>query len=72
DTFVGNLIGVGPGRGAGLLFVVVGVLVLIIVSLAFLNPRLRRVETELPDAIAAARPEPPRPETPPAPGLQNA
>ncbi|HSF43796.1 MAG TPA: MFS transporter [Thermoanaerobaculia bacterium] len=67
DTFVGSLIGVGPGRGAGLLFVVVGVLVIVIVSLAFLNPRLRRVETELPDAVVASQPEPP-----PAPELQNA
>ncbi|HKV06808.1 MAG TPA: MFS transporter [Thermoanaerobaculia bacterium] len=70
-TFVGSLIGVGPGRGAGLLFVVVGAVVLVIVSLAFLNPRLRRVETELPDAVPAVRPEP-QPEPPPAPGLQNA
>jgi pyochelin synthetase len=50
-TFVGRLIGVGPGRGVGLLFVLLGVIVLIIVGLAFLNPRLRRIETELPDAI---------------------
>jgi MFS family permease len=49
-TFIGRLIGVGPGRGAGLLFVVLGVVVVLTVSLAFLNPRLRRVETELPDA----------------------
>jgi len=51
STFVGRLIGVGPGRGVGLLFVLLGVSVLIIVSLAFLNPRLRRIETELPDAV---------------------
>lgn len=50
-TFVGRLIGVGPGRGVGLLFVLLGVIVLIIVGLAFLNPRLRRIETELPDAV---------------------
>ncbi len=50
-TFVGRLIGVGPGRGAGLLFVLVGIAVLIIVGFAFLNPRLRRLETELPDAV---------------------
>jgi len=55
-TFVGRLIGVGPGRGTGLLFVVLGVLVLIIVSIAFLNPRLRRLETELPDAVDERRP----------------
>ena len=50
-TFVGHLIGVGPGRGAGLLSILVGVVVLLIVGIAFLNPRLRRIETELPDAV---------------------
>jgi MFS family permease len=57
-TFVGRLVGVGPGRGAGLLFVVLGATVLLIVGVAFLNPRLRRIEAEIPDAIAAARPDP--------------
>ncbi|HSN86245.1 MAG TPA: MFS transporter, partial [Thermoanaerobaculia bacterium] len=50
DTFLGRLIGVGPGRGIGLLFIVLGALVLLIVSVSFLNPRLRRVESEVPDA----------------------
>jgi pyochelin synthetase len=68
-TFVGRLIGVGPGRGAGLLFVVLGGLVLLIVGFAFLNPRLRRIETELPDAIATARPDPPPPAAQPARSL---
>lgn len=58
DTFVGHLIGVGPGRGVGLLFVLLGIAVIIIVSLAFLNPRLRRVETDLPDAVRP-QPQPP-------------
>jgi MFS transporter, DHA3 family, macrolide efflux protein len=48
---VGRVIGVGPSRGIGLLFVTLGVLVIVIVLLSFLNPRLRRVETEVPDAI---------------------
>lgn len=48
---VGQIIGVGPGRGIGLLFILVGVLILLTVCLAFLNPRLRRVETEVPDAV---------------------
>jgi non-ribosomal peptide synthetase component F/MFS family permease len=51
DTFIGNLFGVGPGRGAGLLFAVLGIFVLIVVTFAFLNPRLRQLETELPDAV---------------------
>ena len=45
--------GVGPGRGAGLLSILEGVVVLLIVGIAFLNPRLRRIKTELParDAV---------------------
>lgn len=49
---VGQLIGTGPGRGIGFLFVLLGVLVIVFVCLAFLNPRLRRLESELPDAAA--------------------
>jgi len=48
---VGRLIGVGTGRGIGLLFILLGLFVVIVVPLAFLNPRLRRVESELPDAV---------------------
>lgn len=66
STFVGELIGVGPGRGAGLLFVLTGVVVLVIVSLSFLNPRLRNVEA-LPDEVQR---EPAGPA--PAPGAQGA
>lgn len=59
DTTVGHLLGVGPGRGVGLMFIVLGVLVLIAVGIASLNPRLRNLEREIPDAL------PPEPETPP-------
>lgn len=51
DTFVGHLIGVGPGRGVGLLFIVLGMTVLAIVSLAFLNRRLRGLDSDLTDAV---------------------
>ncbi|HVF59527.1 MAG TPA: MFS transporter [Thermoanaerobaculia bacterium] len=47
---VGRVIGVGPGRGIGLLFIVLGLLVLAVLAVASRNPRLRQVETELPDA----------------------
>jgi MFS family permease len=47
---VGRLIGVGPGRGVGFLIMTVGAVVILVTVLSFLNPRLRRVETELPDA----------------------
>jgi MFS family permease len=53
---IGLLIGTGPGRGVGLLFVTLGAFVILVVCLAFLNPRLRRVETELPDTVTAEPP----------------
>jgi hypothetical protein len=49
---VGQLIGVGPGRGIGLMFMVMGTLTMIVTVVAYLYPRLRLVEDELPDAIA--------------------
>jgi DHA3 family macrolide efflux protein-like MFS transporter len=48
---VGRLIGVGPGRGTGFLFIVVGVLSIIVAALGYLNPHVRNVEDELPDSI---------------------
>ena len=48
---VGQLIGVGPGRGIGLMFMVMGTLTMIVTVVAYLYPRLRLVEDELPDAI---------------------
>jgi MFS transporter, DHA3 family, macrolide efflux protein len=50
-TAIGRLIGVGPGRGVGLLFICLGLLILVVAGLSFLNPRLRRLESEIPDAI---------------------
>jgi MFS family permease len=48
-TNLGRLVGIGPGRGTGLLFVCMGTLSLISALAAFLYPRLRLVEEELPD-----------------------
>ncbi|HEX2642135.1 MAG TPA: MFS transporter, partial [Thermoanaerobaculia bacterium] len=48
---VGRLVGVGPGRGIGLLFVVLGLFINLVVILSFFNPRLRKVEEELPDVV---------------------
>ena len=47
---VGQVIGVGPGRGIGLLFIVVGVLIVTVASTAWFYPCLREFEGELPDA----------------------
>lgn len=51
DTIVGELIGVGPSRGIGLLFILIGLLNIIVPALGYLNPHVRNVEDELPDAI---------------------
>lgn len=48
---LGSWIGVGPGRGVGLLFMVVGVLNLIVLVMALRSQRLLRLETDLPDAV---------------------
>ncbi|MFB2971386.1 MFS transporter [Aerosakkonema sp. BLCC-F183] len=48
---IGLIIGVGHGRGIGLVFIVMGILNILAVAYAYLYPRLRLVEDELPDAI---------------------
>jgi MFS family permease len=49
---VGRVLGVGEGRGIGLLFVVLGTLTALISLWGYLQPRVRRVEAELPDTLA--------------------
>ncbi len=49
---VGRIIGVGPGRGAGLLLISMGLLLVLATIISYLYPRLRRVEDELPDVVA--------------------
>lgn len=51
DTFVGNVLGVGPGRGIGLMIICSGLLLLLISAAAFANPHIRNIETAIPDAI---------------------
>jgi DHA3 family macrolide efflux protein-like MFS transporter len=57
STFLGQLVGVGPGRGTGLLFVFLGVFMVIATIIAYLHPRLRLVEDELPDVEVRERVE---------------
>ncbi|HEX3560528.1 MAG TPA: hypothetical protein VHU19_15080 [Pyrinomonadaceae bacterium] len=52
----GRFVGVGQGRGIGLLFVVLGVFITLTALTGLLYPRLRRVEDELPDARRAPAP----------------
>jgi DHA3 family macrolide efflux protein-like MFS transporter len=47
---LGQILGMGPGRGIGLLFVAMGLLLVLITAVCCLSPHLRRVEEELQDA----------------------
>jgi DHA3 family macrolide efflux protein-like MFS transporter len=53
---LGPVVGVGPGRGVALLLVLAGLATAAASAAGYLSPRIRRVEDELPDALAAAAP----------------
>ncbi|UKO95765.1 MFS transporter [Nostoc sp. UHCC 0870] len=48
---IGQIIGVGTGRGMGLLCIIMGILTISATCIAYFFPRLRLVEDELPDVI---------------------
>lgn len=48
---LGPLFGTGPGRGIALMFTLIGVITLFATLAASLNPRMRRIELELPDVV---------------------
>lgn len=48
---VGKVIGVGPGRGIGLLLIVLGMGTLLMTFRAYFHPRLFNIEVEVPDAL---------------------
>ncbi|GAB4526767.1 MAG: hypothetical protein OHK0046_43820 [Anaerolineae bacterium] len=50
---VGAVIGVGTGRGIGLMFILIGFLFLIFTVITFANSRIRRLEKDIPDADEA-------------------
>jgi hypothetical protein len=51
NTWVGSLMGVGDGRGIGLIFVLSCTAMWTMSLLAYANPRIREVERELPDVL---------------------
>jgi hypothetical protein len=53
---LGRILGVGPGRGIGLLLVFLGLLNSAAAVIGYLYPRLRNLESELPDVIHDAQP----------------
>jgi hypothetical protein len=50
-NIIAPLLGAGPGRGMGLMFVLMGILAMFTALSAFTYPRLRQVEIELPDMV---------------------
>jgi MFS family permease len=63
ETLIGRLIGVGPGRGIGLMVIFSGLLLMLISGIAFANPRIRNIETNIPDAIVESEEDPETPIT---------
>jgi hypothetical protein len=51
-SIIGEFIGVGKGRGIGLMFLLSGLLLWLASALAYAYPRLRNVESELPDVVS--------------------
>jgi dipeptide/tripeptide permease len=51
DT-VGRVIGTGPGRGIGLMIILSGLGVILMAVAGWLHPKVRHLETDLPDEIA--------------------
>jgi DHA3 family macrolide efflux protein-like MFS transporter len=53
---IGKMIGTGPGRGIGFIHVMAGVFIMMLATAGWLHPRVRNIETELPDL--SGRPDP--------------
>jgi MFS family permease len=49
---LGPWIGTGPGRGIGLMFIVLGAVGCLLAAIGYWHPRIRHLEQELPDMIA--------------------
>lgn len=50
-TWISKMIGVGDGRGIGLLFVLSAVFLILLSAFVFTYPRVRNLEREIPDAV---------------------
>ena len=50
-TALGTVLGTGEGRGIGLMMILSCLLLWVVSALAFIHPRIRNLEVEIPDAI---------------------
>ncbi len=57
NTFIARIVGVGPGRGIGLIFIIAGLGTILVTWLAYLNPKIRHIETSIPDVVKDQDPE---------------
>jgi hypothetical protein len=48
---IGSIIGTGPGRGVALMFILSGMLVALMAVIGYAIPKIRHLETDLPDHI---------------------
>jgi DHA3 family macrolide efflux protein-like MFS transporter len=48
---LGPLVGVGIGRGIGLMFVLMGIIKTAVAAWGFVNPHIREIEDKLPDVV---------------------
>ncbi|HEX8089387.1 MAG TPA: MFS transporter, partial [Blastocatellia bacterium] len=48
---LGKVVGVGPGRGIGLMMVVMGLIMTLVTIAAFMNSHIRGIQQELPDCV---------------------
>jgi len=48
---VGSIIGTGPGRGVGLMIIITGLLTVALGFIGYALPRIRNLETEIPDQV---------------------
>lgn len=51
NSIIGNLIGVGTGRGIGLIFIICGISLVITCIFMLLNKNVNSIEKRLPDYI---------------------
>jgi DHA3 family macrolide efflux protein-like MFS transporter len=64
----GRVLGVGPGRGIGLMLITLAAFPALTALVGYLNPRVRNLEAELPDVVRKAAP---KPEPEPAAGPES-